>query len=616
MQHIVTKYRYRQITTFLFAIIFISSCTNSDLSNLKTLFPAPTNLKSEKLNANSVRLTWTSNSKGEEGFAIERTIVGTSDIVKSTVGPNTTEWVDNTVTAATYKYTVYAYFKSRKSGSISIIVQHIPLNTPTNFKISGTASTIELSWDAMTGTFDGFRIEKSRNNGLFSLWKTVDKNTTQIVDNEPAVGKNTYRLYAFSGALKSEPIESSTNYIAAPQITINNLLTSYLKLTPNFTLTSDGGEACTVGVCWSNSPSPTIENSKSDWHVKLNSAQKAFCNATNLESGLTYYLRAYATNSKFTSYSNEVSGKLDIEPQPIMLDWIPMAAVNSNLPPEIKVYETASTLNGRNFKAYYTIADMSTGNIELKTFFSSTAKKPSKFITDATSETVYAMTNAGYFGYNGSVAVSYSLVVDRGQKLADNIGSLTRGSNIYAVTRGAFGVTQNQIPSVKWAVGSFAYNIPSPNVEGETPQKSLSTTFPAVSENWNPYSAVGGAPVILKNGKIVFDFTTTATNKYMTNYELLQTDIFATSARPPRTVIGSTADNKIVLFVCDGRQTESDGATLLELAQIMKGLGCINAMNLDGGGSTAMIASGSLLNKPSDGSERAVASVVAFVKKK
>jgi exopolysaccharide biosynthesis protein len=177
-------------------------------------------------------------------------------------------------------------------------------------------------------------------------------------------------------------------------------------------------------------------------------------------------------------------------------------------------------------------------------------------------------------------------------------------------------VTQNQIPSVKWVTGNRTYDIPSPNVEGETPQKSLSATFPAVSESWNAYTAIGGAPVLIKNGKIVFDFTTTLSGKYLTNYELLQADIFSSTIRPPRTVIGNTADNKLILFVCDGRQALSDGATMLELAQIMKALGCVNALNLDGGGSSAMIAGGTLLNKPSDGSERAVASVVAFVKKK
>lgn len=598
-----------------FSILVISSCTD-DYSNPNVKFPAPSDLKSEKIDAGSIKLSWSDNSRNEEGFVIERTIVGSTDVVKWTVGGNITEWIDNTVKAATYRYTVYAFYKSRNSASISILVQHIPINTPSNFKISAIETGIQLNWDALTETFDGFKIEKSINDGAFTLWKTVDKNTTGVVDNEPAAGKISYRLYAYSGSIVSEAVTKTIVYIAPPQIIINNLVSSFLKLTPNFTLTSDGGEACTVGICWSKNPNPVIGDNKSEWHVNLNSSQKAFCNAVNLEAGVTYYIRAYASNSRFTVYSSEISGKTDPEPQPIVLNWTPITTVNNTLPSEIRVYETNSMLNGRNFKAYYSIADMSTGNIELKTFFSGTAKTPDKFIADASSETVYTMTNGGYFGYNGATAVSYSLVIDRNSRQAENIGALTRGNYIYGVTRGAFGVTQNQLPSLKWNTGTWTYDIPSPNVEGEVPQKSLSSTFPAVAENWNPYTAIGGAPVLIKNAKIVFDFTTTTSGKYMTNYELLQTDIFSSTIRPPRTVIGNTADNKLILFICDGRQSHSDGATMLELAQIMKALGCVNALNLDGGGSSAMVANGILLNKPSDGSERAVASTVAFVKRK
>jgi exopolysaccharide biosynthesis protein len=169
---------------------------------------------------------------------------------------------------------------------------------------------------------------------------------------------------------------------------------------------------------------------------------------------------------------------------------------------------------------------------------------------------------------------------------------------------------------IKWVAGDNAYEIPSQNVEGETPQASPGQTFPVTPERWNPYTAIGGAPILLKDGKPAFDFTTTSTGKYMTNYELLQSDIFSSTIRPPRTLIGNTADNRVVLFVCDGRQTQSDGATLLELVQIMKSIGCVNVLNLDGGGSSAIIANGQLLNKPSDGTERAVAAVVSFVKKK
>lgn len=600
----------------LLLVVGLASCTD-DYSNPKVPFPAPENLKGEKLSATSIKLTWEDKSKGEEGFVVERSVLGTTEIVKTTLGVNTSEWTDINVAAVTYKYKVYAFYKQRNSEAISIVYQHIPVSEPGNLTVTVNGTKVDLTWNAAAGVFDGYKLERKLNNGSYVLLKTLDKTQNSASDESPVAGSLTYRLYAYQGEYNSAFVDKTIAFNAPPQISIANLVTSWLQLTPNYTLTSDGGEPCTVGVCWSKSPNPTINDNKSERHVKLSSGAKAFSVAKNLDAGTTYYLRAFATNSKSTTYSNEVSGVLAAEPQAINLTWTAMSTVNASLPAEVKAYETSSTVNGRAFKAFYVIADMSSGKVELKTVMSSTALKPSAHIAALTGETVYAMTNGGYFGYNGSVAVSYSLVVDRGQKLADNVGALMRGSYSYPLARGAFGVAQNQTPSVKWATGNFAYDIPSPNVEGETPQPSLSATFPAQSQNWNPYSAIGGAPVLLKDGKIAFDFTTTLSGKYMTNYELLQSDIFSTSIRPPRTVIGSTADNKIVLFVCDGRQgTYSDGATMLELAQIMKGIGCVNALNLDGGGSSTIIAGGTLLNKPSDGSERAVPSVVAFVKKK
>ena len=85
--------------------------------------------------------------------------------------------------------------------------------------------------------------------------------------------------------------------------------------------------------------------------------------------------------------------------------------------------------------------------------------------------------------------------------------------------------------------------------------------------------------------------------------------------------MGVRADGKIVLFVCDGRITASKGATITELAAIMKGLGCVDAVNFDGGGSTAMVVMGnrvnSTLSNTSGATEnRPVASTMGFFKKK
>ena len=48
----------------------------------------------------------------------------------------------------------------------------------------------------------------------------------------------------------------------------------------------------------------------------------------------------------------------------------------------------------------------------------------------------------------------------------------------------------------------------------------------------------------------------------------------------------------------DGREGSSIGMTLYELANFMKSLGCINAINLDGGGSTVMYVDGMIVNNP------------------
>jgi exopolysaccharide biosynthesis protein len=86
--------------------------------------------------------------------------------------------------------------------------------------------------------------------------------------------------------------------------------------------------------------------------------------------------------------------------------------------------------------------------------------------------------------------------------------------------------------------------------------------------------------------------------------------------RAPRTAVGLTQDGRILLVVVDGRQALSKGMSLLELALFLRELGAVNAMNLDGGGSSEMIVKGRIVNKPSDGKERRVGNALAVVPRK
>ncbi len=116
----------------------------------------------------------------------------------------------------------------------------------------------------------------------------------------------------------------------------------------------------------------------------------------------------------------------------------------------------------------------------------------------------------------------------------------------------------------------------------------------------NAVNAVGGGDILLEDGEV--------------REGLDGTELGA--ARHPRTAAGVTADGKIVLAVVDGRQSGySNGLKMSALAELMKSLGAISAINLDGGGSSTFVIfgeeGGRVVNKPSDKTERKVPSALA-----
>lgn len=110
----------------------------------------------------------------------------------------------------------------------------------------------------------------------------------------------------------------------------------------------------------------------------------------------------------------------------------------------------------------------------------------------------------------------------------------------------------------------------------------------------NVFDAVGGDPILLSNGT--------------------PEPICTSCARQPRTAVGVTADGTILLVVIDGRQARwSRGATLGELRGIMADLGAVDAMNLDGGGSSEMVVNGEVVNRPSEGHERRISNAILIL---
>lgn len=106
------------------------------------------------------------------------------------------------------------------------------------------------------------------------------------------------------------------------------------------------------------------------------------------------------------------------------------------------------------------------------------------------------------------------------------------------------------------------------------------------NENWEDVNhIVSGGPFLIKNGKIFVD--------------VKEQKLLAITGRNPRTAIGYTKNDEFIMLTVDGRKQNSVGMTLTETANLMKEIGCIWAMNLDGGGSSVMFVKGQVVNNPS-----------------
>lgn len=117
-----------------------------------------------------------------------------------------------------------------------------------------------------------------------------------------------------------------------------------------------------------------------------------------------------------------------------------------------------------------------------------------------------------------------------------------------------------------------------------------------------PAFAVNGAPLLLYKGRKV-DLADEEGWPLDEAMEASQADAIHKwiNLRNPRTAAGIREDGRILLVTIDGRQPRrSVGVTIKELRDLMQALGAVDAINLDGGGSTTMVLGAELANIPSD----------------
>ncbi len=137
---------------------------------------------------------------------------------------------------------------------------------------------------------------------------------------------------------------------------------------------------------------------------------------------------------------------------------------------------------------------------------------------------------------------------------------------------------------------------------GETLQVVITLTpLDAVFDPQQIQWAISGGPRLLRGGQVSIEW-----QQEGMSLSFVQT-------KHPRTAVGLKED-ALFWVVVDGRQPGyAEGMSLEELAELLRNMGCKEALNLDGGGSSTLFVRGQVLNRPSDGRERPIANALMLL---
>lgn len=348
------------------------------------------------------------------------------------------------------------------------------------------------------------------------------------------------------------------------------------------------------GICISTEHNPTVGDMVFPGPGGKSGTQ--FVSSAALSYGVEYRVRAYVYNGEKVLYTSTSRISLGSEPEATELSWTEVTGLD--LPSAVKVYKTTDPLGGEPFNAWYAVADAS--EVDFRVLC------PDKVATvDAQAEAeegCLVLINGGIFNQTQSKPIGFAVtggvqtewrVASDGLRVDNQYWSAD--GKLHPVTRGTFGVDENGTALAGWSYTPeygkvLLYGLPLASMAGEPVYAEPSGESPCRPSDAILREAVTCGPVLLMNGNVTVSLSKSPSGWWTSNFELWADDIFA--SKPDRTAVGYTADGKIILFVCDGRIAGSKGAYPGEVARILKGLGCVAAVNLDGGGSTGMWARG------------------------
>ena len=284
---------------------------------------------------------------------------------------------------------------------------------------------------------------------------------------------------------------------------------------------------------------------------------------------------------------------------PLDMHWKPLTESNAQLPPGIRVFAGVNRL--LPLRAWYVGVNERSPEIETTVVLAADEDLRATVSSIAARLNASVVVNGGYFRMDLNPTRHVGLLMIDSVVIQPNISAVTRSEQRFPLARAAVGFSGGGQIDVAWTFnrGDSLLEVSRPPAHLPGQPDTASGPFNQ-GRLWPVREALGGGPSLVSNGKV----QVTADEEVF----------FGTSIPKihPRTACGYTADGKLILLVVDGRQEASRGVNLQELALIMQQLGCVEALNLDGGGSSTLVAGGRLINRPEGGTaEREVMSALA-----
>ena len=311
---------------------------------------------------------------------------------------------------------------------------------------------------------------------------------------------------------------------------------------------------------------------------------------------------------------------------PAQVKWKNVDSLFQPLPNSVRVFFTDQPIDTAPFRAFYLIADLKDKKLDFTT--DTTFKRrltPSEFYES--NEKPLVVVNGTFFSF--ATSQNLNVVIKDGKPVSYNVHTIAGRAKDTLTYRhpfgSAIGISKKRTADVAWLfTDSSQVKVYASQDPVTMERDSFNTVVPgkirAMKHTkhlhperndfvrtfviWKMKTAIGGGPVLLQNGEIK-----------IANNEELKFAGKAINDKHPRTAMGYTRDNKLVILVIEGRNPTAGGANLIQEAQILKDLGCIEALNLDGGGSSCLLINGKETIKPSDKTQRAVPAVFMITQK-